>query len=73
MSGSERERGTVKWFDDQKGYGFIKPETGGDVFVHQSVVAASNIDDLGEGDAVIFERAPGKKGKGDKAINLQIV
>lgn len=64
--------GTVKWFDDQKGFGFIQPNNGGnDVFVHISAVERAGMRTLKEGQQVNFEvqRDP-KKGK-DSAANLQ--
>lgn len=58
------KRGTVKWFNDQKGYGFITPEDGGDdLFVHYSGIAGSGFKSLNEGDEVEFEVQEGRKGK----------
>ena len=55
--------GTVKWFDDAKGYGFITPEEGGkDFFVHHSNVAGEGFKSLTEGAKVEFEPAEGRKG-----------
>jgi CspA family cold shock protein len=55
--------GTVKWFNDAKGYGFIEPETGGkDVFVHHSAIAGSGFKTLAEGARVEFETREGQKG-----------
>jgi cold shock protein len=55
--------GTVKWFNDAKGYGFITPAEGGkDLFVHHSNVVGEGFKSLSEGDAVQFERAEGAKG-----------
>jgi CspA family cold shock protein len=54
--------GTVKWFNDQKGYGFITQDTGGDVFVHYSGIEGSGFRALIEGDRVQFEVVPGAKG-----------
>lgn len=57
-------KGTVKWFSDQKGYGFITPEGGAkDVFVHFSVVQGEGFKTLREGDAVEFEVTNGPKGE----------
>ena len=62
MSNSQT-RGTVKWFNDQKGFGFITPETGDkDVFVHQSAIIATGFRSLGEGDRVEFSIEQGPKG-----------
>jgi CspA family cold shock protein len=54
--------GTVKWFNDAKGFGFIAQEGGNDVFVHFSAIEASGFRSLGEGDAVEFEIVEGPKG-----------
>ena len=56
--------GTVKWFNPQKGYGFIEPEDGsGDVFVHMSAVEEAGLVTLNEGQKVTFELVPGRGGK----------
>ncbi len=56
-------QGTVKWFNDQKGYGFITPEDGSkDVFVHHSAIEGSGFKSLAEGDRVSFEIEQGAKG-----------
>ena len=54
--------GTVKWFNDAKGFGFITQEGGEDVFVHFSAIQASGFKSLGEGDLVEFEVTRGPKG-----------
>ena len=63
--------GTVKWFNDQKGYGFITPEDGGkDLFVHHSSIAGSGFKTLAEGAKVEFEAAEGTKGPEAKNVVL---
>jgi CspA family cold shock protein len=67
-----RQNGTVKFFNQSKGCGFITPDQGGkDVFVHITAVERSNIGPLDEGMRVSFETEPDKRGKGPKAVNLQ--
>ena len=63
--------GTVKWFDEQKGYGFITPEEGKDAFVHHSEIQADGFRTLQEGDKVEFEITQGKKGP--QAVNVRKV
>ena len=59
---SDRETGTVKWFNDQKGYGFIAREHGGDVFVHHSGIRGEGFASLSEGQRVEFTVGQGPKG-----------
>jgi CspA family cold shock protein len=54
--------GSVKWFNDAKGYGFITADEGGDVFVHFSAISADGFKSLAEGDRVSFEIKQGPKG-----------
>ena len=54
--------GTVKWFNDAKGYGFISQEGGKDVFVHHTAILGEGFKTLREGDEVIFEIVTGEKG-----------
>jgi cold shock protein len=54
--------GTVKWFDPNKGYGFIRSDHGGDVFVHVIALQASGLQTLQEGEAVEFDIEEGRKG-----------
>jgi CspA family cold shock protein len=61
-------RGTVKWFNNQKGYGFISTEAGKDVFVHHTAIQGSGYKSLEEGQTVEFEVTTGPKG--DQAINV---
>ena len=64
--------GTVKWFNAQKGYGFIQPEAGGsDVFVHISAVERAGMSSLNEGQKLSYELEKGKQGK-TSAVNLQL-
>ena len=64
-----RERGTVKWFNATKGYGFIQREQGGDVFVHFSAIQGEGYRSLNEGEAVEFDVTEGPKGA--QAANVQ--
>ena len=61
-------KGTVKWFSNQKGYGFITPENGKDVFVHFSAIQGDGYKTLNEGDQVEFEIQQGPKG--EQAVNV---
>lgn len=66
--------GTVKWFNAQKGFGFIQPEAGGpDVFVHISAVERAGLNDLAEGQKVSFELATDKRSGKKSADQLQLV
>jgi cold shock protein len=67
------QQGTVKFFSPEKGYGFIKPDDGSrDIFVHISAVEAAGLRTLPEGVRIEFEIEPDKKGKGPKAVGLQL-
>ena len=57
-----KEQGTVKWFSNDKGYGFISRESGDDVFVHHTAIEGSGFKSLNEGDRIEFEVARGPKG-----------
>ncbi len=59
---AEREVGTVKWFNASKGYGFIERDSGGDVFVHYSVINGTGYRELHEGQRVEFTVGQGQKG-----------
>jgi CspA family cold shock protein len=63
--------GTVKFFNNEKGFGFIQPDDGSrDVFVHVSAVNSSGLGALNEGQRVSFDVEPDQRGKGPKAVNL---
>jgi CspA family cold shock protein len=64
------EKGTVKWFNDAKGFGFISRENGDDVFVHHSAIQAEGFRSLHEGQAVQFKVVNGPKGL--QAENVQL-
>ncbi|OHB45009.1 MAG: cold-shock protein [Planctomycetes bacterium GWC2_49_10] len=65
-------QGTVKWFDEKKGFGFISGEDGKDIFVHYSSIAGAGFKTLAEGDAVDFEITSGDKGpKAENVVRLQ--
>jgi len=63
--------GTVKWFNNEKGYGFISPDSGQDVFVHFSAIQGRGFRSLEEGQRVEFDIVPGRKG--NEAQNVQVV
>jgi CspA family cold shock protein len=62
-------KGTVKWFNESKGYGFITREDGGDVFAHYSDITGEGFKTLAEGDVVSFEVVDGEKGP--RASNIE--
>ena len=65
--------GTVKWFNATKGFGFIAPESGEDVFVHFSAIQSSGYRELYEGQKVEFDVENDNRGKGPRAANVRIV
>ncbi len=68
-----RQKGTVKFFNAAKGYGFITPEDGSkDVFVHVTAVQRAGIPELTEGTRLTFEVQPDKRGRGPQAVELQL-
>jgi CspA family cold shock protein len=64
-------KGTVKWFDDRKGYGFIEQEDGPDVFVHHTGINGNGFKSLREGESVTFDVEEGRKGP--SAVNVTVV
>lgn len=66
--------GTVKFFNGDKGYGFIKPDDGSrDIFVHVTAVEQAGLQVLNEGQKIGYEVEPDRKGKGPKAVNLHLL
>lgn len=65
------EQGTVKWFNDAKGFGFLSRATGGDVFVHHSAIQGNGFRSLQEGQTVQFEVTKGPKGL--QAERVQVI
>ncbi|TWI50960.1 CspA family cold shock protein [Pseudomonas duriflava] len=68
---STRQTGTVKWFNDEKGFGFITPQSGPDVFVHYRAIQTNGFKSLKEGQAVSFLVVQGQKGL--QADEVQVV
>lgn len=72
MQNQQETTGTVKWFNDQKGFGFIQPNNGGnDVFVHISAVERAGMRSLKEGQSVSFDLQRDPKNGKDSAANLR--
>ena len=68
---SEKETGTVKWFNEAKGFGFIARESGGDIFVHYSAIQAEGFKILRENQRVEFEVEDSPKGP--RAVNVKVI
>ena len=69
-----RQNGTLKFFNNDRGFGFITPESGGkDVFVHISAIERSGLQQLAEGTKISFETEDDRRGRGPQAVNLQLV
>ncbi len=66
---AEQETGTIKWFNGDKGYGFISPENGSDVFVHYSAISGDGFKTLDEGQKVEFTVTQGPKGLQAENVN----
>ncbi|MFU5075732.1 cold-shock protein [Pseudomonas aeruginosa] len=66
-----RQNGTVKWFNETKGYGFITPESGPDIFVHFRAIEGNGFKTLAEGQKVSFEVVQGQKGM--QAERVQVI
>ncbi|PYE86510.1 cold-shock protein [Phyllobacterium leguminum] len=67
------QTGLVKFFNTEKGFGFIKPDNGGpDIFVHISAVQASGLTGLADNQKVTFDTEPDRRGKGPKAVNIAV-
>ena len=65
---AERKTGTVKWFNDAKGFGFIERESGDDVFVHHSAIRGEGFRSLTDGQKVEFEVVQGQKGPAAEGV-----
>ena len=67
---SNRQSGVVKWFNDEKGYGFITPQSGDDLFVHSKAIQADGFKTLKEGQAVTFVATRGQKGMQAEEVQI---
>ncbi|KAM0692377.1 hypothetical protein Q7P36_008578 [Cladosporium allicinum] len=68
---SERQSGTVKWFNGEKGYGFISSDSGADLFVHFRAIEGSGFRELKEGQSVTFETVQGQKGEQADKVRVE--
>ena len=68
---SQRQSGTVKWFNDEKGFGFITPESGSDLFVHFRAIQGDGYKSLKEGLKVTFVAVEGQKGMQADAVRVE--
>ena len=68
---SEKQTGTVKWFNEKKGFGFISQESGADVFVHFRAILGTGFKSLEEGQKVAFDVEDGQKGP--QAANVEVI
>lgn len=74
MTTQVREQGAVKWFNEKKGYGFIKRDSNGrDIFVHYSAIQANGYKSLREGERVEFNVIDDERGRGEKAVEVKVV
>lgn len=71
MSRKPQDHGTVKWFNDEKGYGFISRDKGEDVFVHHSDIQMEGYRTLNEGDKVVFDAVQSSKGTRARNVTLE--
>ncbi|MFJ3231133.1 cold-shock protein [Streptomyces sp. NPDC086787] len=69
---ADRQNGTVKWFNDEKGYGFITPESGPDLFVHFRAIEGTGFKSLQEGQKVSFEAIEGQKGMQADKVRAEV-
>ena len=65
------EQGTVKWFNESKGYGFIQKESGGDIFVHHTGIVSNGFKTLNEGARVEFQVENSQKGP--RAVSVKVI
>jgi CspA family cold shock protein len=68
---ADRQNGTVKWFNDEKGYGFISPDSGADLFVHSTAIEGSGYRSLKERQRVSFEPTEGAKGMQADKVRIE--